>query len=215
MLTLAGVDEDFWNTQNKRLPAQPHCLMEGEVPRSLFIVEDSNYPLLLHGWERILQLIGTVIVSRSEWKSFRPEQLALRPESLLLANAAARDIEVLKLFRWLRLNPLPIATLAILPEGDDETLQVAASAVSDFLFHPVKMEELRHRLARLLISFPRSSAENTYRRSRAQRNGRERGDVYAPVGADTSICYQRSSCVSDWRNGDWKGTLCTRHSSAE
>lgn len=119
------------------------------MPRSLFIVEDANYPLP-HGWERILQPIGTVIVSRSEWKSFRPELLALRPESLLLANAAARDVEALKLFRWLRLNPLPIATLAILPEGDDETLQAAASAVSDFLFHPVKMEELRHRLARLL-----------------------------------------------------------------
>jgi two-component system response regulator GlrR len=127
----------------------PHCLMEGEVPHSLFVLEDASYPLP-DGWERILQPIGSVVGSRRAWKSFSPEQLASRPDSLLLANAPPRDVEALKLFRWLRLNPLPIATLAILPEGDDETLQAAASAVSDFLFHPVKMEELRHRLARLL-----------------------------------------------------------------
>ena len=85
------------------------------MPRSLFIVEDANYPLP-HGWERILQPIGTVVGSRSEWRSFRPEQLTSRPESLLLANAALRNAEALKLFRWLRENPLPMATLAILPK---------------------------------------------------------------------------------------------------
>jgi DNA-binding NtrC family response regulator len=129
--------------------------MEGEVPRSLFIVEDANYPLP-HGWERILQPIGTVVGSRSEWRSFRPEQLTSRPESLLLANTALRNAEALKLFRWLRENPLPMATLAILPEGDNETLQAAAGSVSDFLFHPVRVEELRHRLARLLT--PKSTS---------------------------------------------------------
>ena len=125
------------------------------MPRSLFIVEDANYPLP-HGWERILQPIGTVVGSRSEWRSFRPEQLTSLPESLLLGNAALRNAEALKLFRWLRENPLPMATLAILPEGDNETLQAAAGSVSDFLFDPVRVEELRHRLARLLT--PKSTS---------------------------------------------------------
>ena len=128
------------------------------MPDSLFILEDANYPLP-QGWERILQSIGLVVGSRSGWKSFRPEQLASRPESILLANAVPRAAEAPKLFRWLRLNPLPIVTLAVLPEGDDETLQAAASAVSDFLFHPVKMEELCHRLARLLA--PKSTSLET------------------------------------------------------
>jgi hypothetical protein len=66
------------------------------VPHSLFILEDPNYPLP-HGWERILQPIGSVVGSRSGWKSFSPQQLASRPESLLLANAAPRDVEALKL----------------------------------------------------------------------------------------------------------------------
>jgi two-component system response regulator GlrR len=84
------------------------------------------------------------------WNSFLPEQLGACSENLVLASAVPRCEEALRLFRWLRKNPLPIATLAILPDGDQEILRAAAGAVDDFLFAPVREEELRHRLARLL-----------------------------------------------------------------
>ena len=119
------------------------------MPHKLFIIEDASAPLQGH-WERVFRQAESMVGRRGGWSSFFPEQLESCSETLLLASAVPRCEEALRLFRWLRDHPLRIPTLAILPEGDDEMLRAAASAVDDFLLAPVKQEELRHRLARLL-----------------------------------------------------------------
>jgi two-component system response regulator GlrR len=122
---------------------------EAEVPHKLLIVEDASSPLE-GDWERILQQSDSMVARRHRWNSFHPEQLGSCPYNVLVASAVPRCEEALRLFEWLRRNPLPIASLAILPDGDREMLQAAVEAVDDFLLAPVREEELRHRLARLL-----------------------------------------------------------------
>jgi DNA-binding NtrC family response regulator len=103
-----------------------------------------------------LRQADSIVSRRRAWNSILPEQLGSCPEALLLASAVPGCDEAVRLFQWLRKNPLPISTLAILPDGDREILQAAAGAVDDFLFAPVREEELRHRLARLLTPKSRS-----------------------------------------------------------
>ena len=121
------------------------------MPHKLFIIEHASSPLQ-GDWESAFRQANSTVGRRREWNSFLPEQLGSCSEDLLLANAASGCEEPLRLFRWLRDHPLRIPTLAILPEGNHEMLQAAAAAVDDFLLAPVKHEELRHRLARLLTS---------------------------------------------------------------
>jgi len=125
------------------------------VSHRLFILEDANSPLHGH-WETVLRQADSVVGRRHAWSSFAPEQLDSCSESLLLASAAPRCDHALKLFQWLRKNPISIRTLAILPGGDDEMLRAAAGVVDDFLITPVRHEELRYRLSRLLAPRPPS-----------------------------------------------------------
>jgi DNA-binding NtrC family response regulator len=99
------------------------------------------------------------IFRRSQWGSFAPEQLQIREENLVVANAVPASDEVVKFFRWLRGHPLHVPTLAILPEEESELLQIATEAVDDFLLFPVREEEFQRRVARLLGRGP-SSAES-------------------------------------------------------
>ncbi|HEY3629011.1 MAG TPA: sigma-54 dependent transcriptional regulator [Terracidiphilus sp.] len=98
-------------------------------------------------------------ICRSDWRSLLPEQLPLREERLLVANAVPRSDEAVHFFYWLRDHPLPVPTLAILPGEDSELLQIAAEGVDDFLLHPVHGGELQRRIARLLGRQPRSSED--------------------------------------------------------
>jgi DNA-binding NtrC family response regulator len=90
------------------------------------------------------------ICHRRHWEDFLPEQLQLRGESLIVANAVPASNEAAEFFHWLRGHPLGVPTLAILPGDDSELMRVAAEAVDDFLLFPVCAEEFRQRVARLL-----------------------------------------------------------------
>jgi hypothetical protein len=87
----------------------------GERLHRLFVIEHASSPFQ-RDWERILPA-GCMISRRGEWNSFVPQQLGSCSETLLLASAVPRCQEALRLFRWLRNNPLRIPTLAILPDG--------------------------------------------------------------------------------------------------
>jgi len=99
------------------------------------------------------------VCRRSDWQSFIPEQLQLRDESLLIANAVPRSNEAVRFLRWLLEHPIDVPTLAILPAQDCELLQLAAEAVDDFLLSPVNEEEFLHRFTRLLGPPPRAVEE--------------------------------------------------------
>lgn len=104
---------------------------------------------LYRDWPTVLSR-PEVPVSRQFWNSFVPERLCSGEQSLLIANAVPRSEEAIRFFHRLREEPLSMPTFAILPENDGELLQAAADIVDDFLVWPVRPEELRKRINRLL-----------------------------------------------------------------
>ncbi len=66
---------------------------------------------------------------------------------------APQTPETISLFEWLRENPMRAPTLAVLPNQIGEPLlRIAAAAADDFIVSPVRADELRHRLGRLIGS---------------------------------------------------------------
>jgi DNA-binding NtrC family response regulator len=126
------------------------------VAHGLFIIEHPGSSLA-SDVDELLRFAHVPVGRRDAWTSFQPERLNSCCEDLLLANAVPRTEQALQFFRLLRNHPLHIPTLAILPgeDGNEEQLEAAASSVDDFLLWPVRPEEFRQRLKRLLG--PRSS----------------------------------------------------------
>lgn len=71
-------------------------------------------------------------------------------DTLLIANAVPAGARVTEFFAWLRSNPVSVPIFAILPADDCALLQAATETVDDFLFWPIRQEELKTRVARLL-----------------------------------------------------------------
>jgi DNA-binding NtrC family response regulator len=102
---------------------------------------DRGFPLPLHEGEN---------PRRMSWEAFSPDQLREGKDSLLIANAAHGSDGTTEFFRWLRDHFIPVPTLAILPPEESALLQAAMETVDDFLFWPVRPEELNRRVARFL-----------------------------------------------------------------
>jgi DNA-binding NtrC family response regulator len=118
------------------------------VPPSVFIIEHRNSSLH-RDWESTLGC-QHMPVHRQLWDCFAPEQLGSCRGGLVVANAVPGGVEAIQFFRWLRQHPLSLPTFAILPAGDAELLQAGVEAADDFLLWPVRTEELRERVRRLL-----------------------------------------------------------------
>lgn len=117
------------------------------------------------------------VTRRSGWAA--PDRLAACSEKLILVNAVPRTGEALSLFSWLQQHSLNAAIFAILPADDPEFAQLAAAVVDDFLFWPVRGEELRHRILRLLG--PRSRSPEEVLRGIARQAGLEKIVGQAPA----------------------------------
>ena len=93
------------------------------------------------------------------WQSFPRESLHRAQLQLIIARVEPQLTDTAADFlQWLQRNPVPIPVLAILPEfADAELLRSVAEVTDDFLFCPVRKEELNIRLARILA--PRSCEE--------------------------------------------------------
>jgi DNA-binding NtrC family response regulator len=88
---------------------------------------------------------------RLTWEFFVPEGLCRRAFDLLIAVTPADPSNCLSLFDWLAVHPTPVATFAVLPgDSNDQLLNLAAQTVDDFLLAPVRDDELRCRLTRIL-----------------------------------------------------------------
>jgi len=119
------------------------------VSNGVIIVEGTHSTLLAESeWSAVCK--GWSVSRRTLWESFSPELLRSCSESLLVANAVPRADGAIQFFRWLRENPIPVPTFAIVPEGDWELLQAAAESVDDFVVWPVRSEEFHKRVMRLL-----------------------------------------------------------------
>lgn len=85
------------------------------------------------------------------WESFRPPVAPDPGTHLILVHAAPDPSKAMFFFDWLQTNPLNIPVLAILPEAPGEdVLRKVSSVVDDFLLCPLREEELKQRVARIL-----------------------------------------------------------------
>lgn len=124
------------------------------MSRCALIIEDGSSPL-----EAALALdLGDElsICRRHHWGTFLSHQLIVGEENLLVASAVPWNDAAVEFFQWLREHPIGIPILAILPSGNNEFLQAATEVVDDFLLFPVRGEEFRRRVARLIGKQPRT-----------------------------------------------------------
>jgi DNA-binding NtrC family response regulator len=87
---------------------------------------------------------------RMTWDTFSPAQLCPGSDRLLIADAVQDQGKACDFFRWLRDHPLPVPIFAVLPQEDGALFRAATETVDDFLVSPVRPEELKRRIARLL-----------------------------------------------------------------
>jgi DNA-binding NtrC family response regulator len=87
------------------------------------------------------------VVDRAD---FRPQEMNLAIH-LVLVHAVPEDESALAFFAWLRQHPISVPVLAILPENfEDGGLRDVTQVADDFLVYPLRPEELRLRIGRIL-----------------------------------------------------------------
>jgi len=127
------------------------------------IVNEASVARLLtreHGFE----------CERERWDSFSVEKLAEYKFELIITNACPEWERSASLFHWLRTHVAHPPMLMILPhEPDERLLRSASETVDDFLLSPVRDEELRFRIARILGD--RSDADALIRRKLSREFG--------------------------------------------
>jgi DNA-binding NtrC family response regulator len=88
---------------------------------------------------------------QSTWDAFSPERVNSFSAEVIVADTASEDKPSLSLFEWLRGHPIHVPTFAILPcDPPAELLQLTSEAADDFMFWPVRAQELLHRLRRIV-----------------------------------------------------------------
>ncbi|HYX54405.1 MAG TPA: sigma-54 dependent transcriptional regulator [Candidatus Limnocylindrales bacterium] len=96
-------------------------------------------------------LSGAVLCEWQNWEKLGLEDLRRAALDLIIINAPAWTEKAESLFRFLSEAPLSAPVLALLPqECSREILDLASRVSADFLFHPVREDELRLRASRLL-----------------------------------------------------------------
>ncbi len=92
--------------------------------------------------------------ARCQWSTFddfRPEMIARSRAQLLLVHAAPVSDQTVSFFEWLKKSPIPIPTLAILPEVPAHgPLEHVWEIIDDFVLAPVRTEELDLRISKVL-----------------------------------------------------------------
>lgn len=123
-----------------------------ETPQRLLVLEPAASSLAADP-VRVEQWAGTVFCDRKDWASFVPDSLLGCRADLVVPVAVNETHRAKALFEWLRTHPIPMATLAVLPQQPEPGfLQTAIEAVDDFVLWPASPEELSLRVKRLLPS---------------------------------------------------------------
>lgn len=120
------------------------------MPHELCLVEPTVMTPQL-SLSRMLREEDGYRCSRRIWSSFSVADLSRFDSQLLLAVAVPESQEVISFFRALAHQPARVPTLAVVPsESSEELLQTTAEAADDFLFWPIREQELHQRVKRLL-----------------------------------------------------------------
>jgi len=96
-------------------------------------------------------LDARTLCERTTWNHFRVEGLLRCSAQLVLANATAITDSVAFFFNWLRNHPIQTPLVVILPEFPDrDFLRMVSEVADDFVFWPLRDQELHQRIARIL-----------------------------------------------------------------
>ena len=118
------------------------------MPATVLIIEHSA-PSMPASFQTFLS--SEQRCERRLWDTFLPESLRQLPAKMILAHAVPCTEKVARFFQWLRQNPVPIPTLAILPEFPDPAwLQTISGVIDDFIFLPLREKELKWRVERII-----------------------------------------------------------------
>jgi two-component system, NtrC family, response regulator GlrR len=96
-------------------------------------------------------LDARMLCERTTWNHLRVEGLLRCSAQLVLANATAITDSVAFFFNWLRNHPIQTPLVVILPEfPDHDFLRMVSEVADDFVFWPLRDQELHQRIARIL-----------------------------------------------------------------
>lgn len=88
--------------------------------------------------------------SRS-WEDLTPEVVSRTHPRLIIAHVLPAAERALRFFRSLRQAPIQVPVVAVLPESPaPELMRVVSEVTDDFLFQPLRDEELNLRISRIL-----------------------------------------------------------------
>jgi len=99
----------------------------------------------------ISQALQGVIWDRVEWGPDLYDFVRHRHPDLLIVVALSATEQAASLMVLLHKKPLVTPVLAIIPDdAGDELIRLASPVVDDFIFAPVRISEVQHRIARIL-----------------------------------------------------------------
>jgi two-component system response regulator GlrR len=94
---------------------------------------------------------GTFRCELLRWDPLAADGLRRSDADAMIAVGIPQTAAVVSAFEWLRDHPLGIPIFAVLSaDAEDPLLRIATESVDDFVFAPIRPDELRHRLARVL-----------------------------------------------------------------
>jgi two-component system response regulator GlrR len=132
------------------------------MPHELCLVEPMGIAPHL-SLSRLLRPEDGYRCRRNSWSSFPHAELNRLDSRLLLAVAVPETTEATSFFRSLGNKPWPIPALAIVPsDPSEELLRTVSYAADDFMLWPVREQELRERVKRL-IGTSRQEMETAHR----------------------------------------------------
>lgn len=118
------------------------------MPPRLLIIEHgptSGQTGILSSWN------GQIPCERRTWETFSPNELFSTPAHLVIVHASSTATEAIPFFLWLRQNQIRAAIITVLPELPEAgILQTISEVTDDFVVGPVREEELKLRIARIL-----------------------------------------------------------------
>ena len=119
------------------------------MPRRLLIVEPPSSAL--RGWfDDLHEKAPDLLCEHVGWDARLRERISDSGCELVVIVALPPADDPTGFIRLLKEDPLATPTLAILPEDAGEELLLASQLLDDFIVAPVRSDELRHRIRRIL-----------------------------------------------------------------
>jgi two-component system response regulator GlrR len=115
------------------------------MPRQLLFIEDASHWL----GEQCCWAASNIHAESISWTSLNPGRLCERNIDLIVAQTDPECAGAADFLRWLGEHPIGKPVLAIVT-ADGELMRTAARVADDFIVAPVRSEELRHRIVRIL-----------------------------------------------------------------